>query len=231
MPLRLDWASHDAVTYACTHWHYSKSVPAGKLVKVGVWEDDKFIGVILYSRGAASNIGSPFGLDQTQVCELTRVAMRRHESHVSRALAISLRMLKQLCPAMRLVVSFADTEQGHHGGIYQANGWWYIGDSASDSEYRIHGKKMHRKTVYSRYGNQSVPWLKANVDPHMVVVRTEPKHKYVKPLDAGMAKSLETMKLPYPKRAKQAMAEHHSAQRRGSTDLHAPTSDEAAHAV
>ena len=35
--LHLNWASHQAALYACQKWHYSKSLPTGKLVKIGVW--------------------------------------------------------------------------------------------------------------------------------------------------------------------------------------------------
>jgi len=39
MSLRLDWCSYEATKFACTNWHYSRSVPAGKLMKVGVWAE------------------------------------------------------------------------------------------------------------------------------------------------------------------------------------------------
>ena len=42
--LKIDWASHEAAKFACVNWHYSKCLPIGKLVKVGVWEDSKYIG-------------------------------------------------------------------------------------------------------------------------------------------------------------------------------------------
>ena len=28
--LKIDWATHEAAKYACTNWHYSKSVPINK---------------------------------------------------------------------------------------------------------------------------------------------------------------------------------------------------------
>ena len=48
MTLKLDYASYEATKYACVNFHYSKTVPAGKLIKIGVWEHGKFIGVVLY---------------------------------------------------------------------------------------------------------------------------------------------------------------------------------------
>ncbi len=203
-PLHLEWVGHDAAVYACTHWHYSESVPAGKLVKVGVWEHGEFIGVILYSRGAAIHIGTPFGLKQTEICELTRVALRRHKTPVSRMLAISFKMLRQFCPGIRLVISFADSGEGHHGGIYQAGGWLYLGESLGTHKYRVNGVLVHPKTLHSTYGigGQSIPWLRKNVDPKAERVHMPGKYKYAMPLDPAMMKKLIPQVQPYPKRTR-----------------------------
>ena len=201
--LKIDWATHEAAKYAVENWHYSESMPAGKLVKVGAWENGKFIGVVLFGRGAAINIGSPFGLPQTEVCELVRVALRSHATPVSRIMAIALKFLRQANPLMRLVISFADTEQGHHGGIYQANGWIYCGDSSNDRKYKVKGKVYHPKTLHSLYGKggQSIPWLRANIDPKAISFVTAGKRKYLMPLDKEMKKQILPLAKPYPKRA------------------------------
>ena len=93
MSLRLDWCSHEAAKYAVEHWHYSKCMPAGKIVKIGVWENEEYIGCVLYSRGANNHLGSQYNLDQTELCELTRVALTNHKNTVSRIVSISIKML------------------------------------------------------------------------------------------------------------------------------------------
>jgi hypothetical protein len=203
MNLRLDWCSHEAAKYAVEHWHYSGCLPGADSVKVGVWEDGRFIGAVIFSRGATINIASPFGLRQTEVCELTRVALDKHQSPVSRILAIALKLLRKQCPALRVVVSFADTEQGHHGGIYQATGWVYVGTSKQDRYYRVNGIVTHPKSLHSRYGKggQSIPWLRSHVDPNASTVFKPGKHKYVMALDAAMRQQIEPLRKPYPKRA------------------------------
>jgi len=45
--LHLDWCSHDAARHAVMRWHYSRQMPSCKLVKVGVWEDGRFVGAII----------------------------------------------------------------------------------------------------------------------------------------------------------------------------------------
>lgn len=201
MSLRLDWCSHEAAKWAVEHWHYSRAMPAGKLTRIGVWEEGQYIGCVLFGRGAAIHIASPFGLQQTQVCELVRVALKGHKTRVSRILAIALRMLKRAQPGLRLVVSFADSQQGHHGGIYQANGWLYLG-GRRDRAYRLHGHLHHPKTLHTRYGTggQSVAWLRANIDPDAEQVMMADKHKYVYPLDAAMRAQLQLLAKPYPRR-------------------------------
>lgn len=60
--LRVDWATYEAAKYACEHWHYSKSLPLPPMVRIGVWENGKYIGVIIFSRGASPNLGKQYGL-------------------------------------------------------------------------------------------------------------------------------------------------------------------------
>lgn len=229
--LKIDWATHEAARFACENWHYSKSVPAGKLVKIGVWEGGKFIGVMLFGRGATPEIGSPYGLKQTEICELVRVALTNHETPVSRIMSIAFLFLKKVAPDLRMIVSFADAAQNHHGGIYQATNWIYAGGSETHA-YRVNGINVHPKTLHSRYGKggQSIPWLRQNVDPDAERVVSGFKHRYLMPLDTLMRKQLTPLSKPYPKRAKQAMAGGHPEQRQGSTDPHAPHFLELTHA-
>lgn len=221
--LRVDWASHKSAVFACQNWHYSKRIPVFGTVRIGAWENGRFVGVVIFSRGATPEIGSPYGLPQTEICELTRVALRDHATPVSRIIAIALKFLRRNSPGLRMVVSFADAAQGHHGGIYQAGGWIYAGASETHA-YRVNGIVEHPKTLHSRYGKggQSIPWLREKIDPAAERIIAGIKHRYLMPLDDAMRAQIAPLAKPYPKRAKQAMAEHPSAQRQGSTDPHAP---------
>ena len=157
--LHLDFCSHEAAKYAVMRWHYCRRMPKSKLVRIGVWEDEKFSGAIIYGLGANRHLGCPFGLQGTEVSELVRVALapgRRHPT--SQVVAVSLKLLKRQSPGLRLVVSYADLGQDHIGTIYQAGGWFYLGYS-EQGYLRIHGQVVHPRTVYDRYGpgGQSVP--------------------------------------------------------------------------
>jgi hypothetical protein len=192
LSLHLDWASFDAAKYACENWHYSGCLPAGKLVRIGVWEDDKYIGVVLFSRGANNHIGSPYGLSQLEVCELTRVALRAHQTPVSRIVTIAIKFLRKQSPGLKLIVSYADPDQGHHGGIYQACGWTYTGPTKANPAVMHNGKVMHMRTAASRFGT-----IKG-------MVKSPPtwKHKYLMALDPEIAAQILKLRKVYPKRAK-----------------------------
>ena len=199
--LKVDWATHDAVKHACARWHYSKSVPVPPLVKIGVWEFDKFIGVVVFSRGASSNLMKPYGLKQTQGCELTRVALTKHTNTVSRILAIAVKFLKKQCPDLQLIVSFADPHYGHHGGIYQACGWLYAGDTAKGREYIYNGKRLHSRQVSEKGWNIQQGQRRKTIKPSQcTIIETPGKHRYLLPLSKQMRKRVQHLALPYPKR-------------------------------
>lgn len=204
--LKLDWCSHDAAKYACAKWHYSGSLPASKTVKIGVWEAGEFIGCIIFSRGSNQWLGQRFGLTQTNCCELTRVALRAHKTPVTRMLAIALRMLKRQSPGMRLVISYADCDENHHGGIYAGGNWLYLGKvqlNGGTPKYRVLGRVKHGRSIHARYGSgtQNVDWLRKHVDPEAEKVFTLGKHKYAWPFDDDMRRMLLPLVKPYPKRA------------------------------
>jgi len=187
--LKLDWCSHEAAKYAVEHWHYSRTMPKSRNNNIGVWEDGQFIGAVIFGYSISPQIGKAFGLEQTQLTELKRVALRGHITPVSRIISISLMMLKKKNPGLRLVVSFADSEQGHNGGIYQAGNWIYIG--SSQVEQRFIGGKWRNDVPANRM-------KLANVIKRLA----PPKYKYLYPLDDEMRKQIEPLRKPYPKRGR-----------------------------
>lgn len=202
--LRLDWCSRKAAQYAVTHWHYSKTMPAGKLVTIGAWEADTFIGSIVFGLGATPNLSKTYHISMQECCELTRVALRTHNAPVSRIVAIALKMLKRLCSGLRLVVSFADSRQGHFGGIYQAGNWIYSGAVSLDT-WVIGGVRMHPRSVVATYGTQSAAAIRT-MDPTAHKVWAD-KYRYLMPLDAEMRERVSLLAQPYPKQASVASSD------------------------
>jgi hypothetical protein len=204
--LKIDWATHEAAKFACEKWHYSKCLPVGKLVKIGAWEDGKYIGCVIFGRGANNNMLKPFGLQQNDGCELVRIALNKHNNPVSKIMALAIKFLKKSQPNLKLIVSYADPEEGHHGGIYQACNWVYTGLSSKAIKVFYKGKWSHKKTVDDSGVNQTF------LDKKTV----EGKHRYLMPLNEQMKIKVAKLAKPYPKRMKQAIvdtldvaAEHH----------------------
>lgn len=197
--LRLDWCGHDAAKYAVEKWHYSGTVPPVKPLRVGVWEDGQFTGVVIYSRGAAPNIASPYGLEQTEVCELTRVALDEHDTPVTRILSISRKLLTQKCPGVRLIVSYADPEQDHVGTIYQADNWIFERQLDGRDYIQIDGETHHPRSLNASHGTSSITKLKTIYDPDRVRrVPVDGKYKYLYPVDDSIRPEIEALAKPYP---------------------------------
>lgn len=160
-------------------------------------EGGQFIGAVVFARGANNAIGREFGLSQEQVCELVRVALREHAAPVSQIIAVALRLLRSHSDGLRLVVSFADSRQNHHGGIYQAGNWTYVGRGQGTVEFLHEGRWKHNREVTSgAFGGERKVSDYACLPRRRVIG----KHKYLYPLDAAMRKQIDPLRQPYPKR-------------------------------
>jgi hypothetical protein len=143
---------------------------------------------VIYGRGAAPHLATQWGLSNIEVAELVRVALRGHVSHVSEIIAETLRELRRTQTGLRLVVSFADPKEGHHGGIYQAGNWIYTGLSAGNkSEFWLDGRWRHARGVWHDPRRKTAP--------HRFVPG---KHRYLYPLDRAMRRKVTRHGLPYP---------------------------------
>ena len=204
--LRLDWCSRRAAKFACEKWHYSGKLGVGALVTIGVWEDGRFIGAIVYSKGSGNTTdGRRYGLAQrNEVAELCRIALSLHRSPVSRMIAISVRMIRQQSPGLRLLVSYADVNQGHVGGIYQAANWIYAGMTEPKPMWRDRNGVIHHDRTVSEsgivlyFGKPRRSLRYRDVEP----VRGLAKHRYLFPLDGAIRELVTRKAQPYPKRPK-----------------------------
>ena len=198
--LLVDFVDAKAARLAVERWHYSQRLPLGPLVRLGVWEGDRFAGVVLFGRGASNTLGKAYGLGQTEVCELVRVAMRAHATPVSKVVKFALRKLRESNPGLRLVVSFADPSHGHHGGIYQAGGWVYAGQSGATPMFFHDGRWKHNREVSGgAFGGERR--LTAEHVKHLPKKVMPGKFRYLMPLDDQMRRQVAELAQPYPKRA------------------------------
>ncbi len=195
--LRVDWCDYKAAKYAVMHWHYSRRMPIGKIVKIGVWENGLFIGCVLFARGNTPTLGNTYGLGALEVCELVRIALHEHLSPVSQVASKSISLLRSLNPELRLIVSFADPTHNHNGAIYQAMNWIYTGKSEPSWQWFHDGRWKHNREITSgAFGG------KRQVENYAVLPKRQTlgKHRYLYPLDRAMRKQIAPLAKPYPKR-------------------------------
>lgn len=196
--MKLELASSKAIKYACINFHYAKSVPNVGLGFAVFNNNNEWCGVICYGVGATNNIASPYNLKQGQVIELLRMALNGKQESTTKAMAISLRLLKKYAPMVKIVVSYADSEQGHYGTIYQATNFYYTGFS-TDTNLIVNGKREHRRTLGSRFGTCSAEKIRAK-GYEVEVIKTKPKWKYIYPIDKELIPLCKEIAKPYPKK-------------------------------
>jgi hypothetical protein len=197
--LKLAWSSHEAAKYAVRHWHYSRSLPCSKTARLGIWEDDKFIGAVVFAWSANRHLAGEYRLKMTECAELCRVALDDHATPVGRILSIAVRMLKREMPGIRLIVSYADLNRGHLGKIYQAGNWIFVGETGHEAGIVLNGKLTHRRTINSKYGTSTIAWLRKHVDKCARRQEGKPKFKYLLPLDDEIAERVKLLAKAYPR--------------------------------
>ncbi len=200
-PLYVAGCSLEAARFACERWHYLKKLPSFKTRRYGVWEHGRFRGALVFSH-PLPHIRKTFGVEKMRIVELARVALYDHEAPVSQIVAVTIRLLSRANPLIRLFVSYADSGQGHHGGIYQAGGWHYTGLRETMPSWWIGSRRVHDRI----HGQMRVDKLDTS---HMVSKPEAPKHRYI--LFGPAVTSLQREKVldvvePYPKPTKQRSA-------------------------
>lgn len=200
--LKLDWCSYEAAKYACEKWHYSKRMPAPKYNHLGVWESGQFIGAVIFSKGNNNNLHRPFGINALEICELTRIALTNHITPVTRILSIAVSILKKKNPELKLIVSYADPNVGHAGGIYQGGNWVYSGISGKGIKYiDKSGKEHHSRCVSPSGVKKQFGIYKSVLKPQdCTLIHLEGKHRYLYPLTDDMRRKIEPLRKPYPKK-------------------------------
>ncbi len=138
--------------------------------------------------------------DATGILELSRlVRLPAYDLPLTKLISKAMGCIRAK-KAADLLLSLADAEEDHHGGIYQACSWVYGGtrDERLDG-FNIDGKFVPARTCNHRFGTSSEAVLvEQGATPHY----DAGKHLYWKALTkAGMvmAVNMGLRSLPYPK--------------------------------
>jgi hypothetical protein len=127
--------------------HYTHSVPSGKTH----WFEYRSA-LVAWSIPANNNVSKFLIGEPNRVWELSRLwAPDGHEPNLlTIAIAATLRELRAMEPDLLAVVSYADPNAGHHGGVYRAASWMYLGQ-CEESRYYVdeNGQSVARRKFHS----------------------------------------------------------------------------------
>jgi hypothetical protein len=207
--MRLEKASNKAIKFACMNFHYAKSIPVNPIGFSVYNSNSEWCGVILFAVGANNNIAKTYKLNQGNVIELVRMALNGKQESTSKALAISLKLIKKSLPLVKLIISYADKDQNHSGTIYQATNWFYVGtnlQNKKDGSFIINGKRIHGKTISDKCKTHRLSKTINNIKivyktDNIIEFVTKGKIKYIYPLDKNIINLCNSISKPYPKQA------------------------------
>jgi hypothetical protein len=152
--------------------HYSRS---GSIfwAGFGLVANGMIEGVVVYGQPSAPIQKHAFSGRDFRLYELSRLVIQTTERNAASFLiGRSLRMLEQ--PSA--VVSYADSEWGHVGSIYQATNWLYTGATKShDHLYLIDGKRTHPMTLRDQGITDPKRWAREN---EIETIAPAEKHRY-----------------------------------------------------
>lgn len=180
--------------------HYAKRMPSISYC-FGAYDGIDLIGVVTYGSSASTTLRTGICGERWQnyVIELNRLVCDSRPNLASMLIGRSLQML----PKPMVVVSYADTEQGHVGYVYQACNFLYTGLSAPFRDPRVMGLEAQHHASYA-YGMTNAEVIEHYGAENVYFVDRARKHRYVffcgdKKQRKQMLKDLNYPIEPYPK--------------------------------
>lgn len=166
--------------------HYTRSVPSGKSRYYCL--DGS---IVAYSIPANCNIGKFLVGRQCEMWELTRLwAPDGHERNLlTRAISASVDWFRKDEPEVEALVSYADPNANHEGGVYRAASWIYTGQS-EESRYYVgpDGEVAARRKFHS--GSRGM--TKAEIEAQGYRQESRPgKHRYARGLTRRARRDLQ----------------------------------------
>jgi hypothetical protein len=154
-------------------------------------------GVVSYGTPASSTLlsGVCGKKNAKYVLELNRLIIEEGVPKNSASFLVgrSLRLL----PKPSIVISYADTDQGHIGYIYQACNFLYTGLSSPFKDPKIKGLEHQHHATYAN--GMTNTELKEKYGERLYFVDRARKHRYVFFVGCDLKKELNYKILPYPK--------------------------------
>lgn len=162
--------------------HYARRIPSITYA-FGLYENNEMLGCVTYGCPASPFLcegiaGKP---NKRIVFELNRLVFKKTvKNGPSFLVSQSLKML----PKPTIVVSFADTHQGHIGYVYQATNFIYTGLSAKRTDWKVKGMEhLHGKTMAdmakNSCGGGKAEYMREKYKDDFYLEERSRKHRYI----------------------------------------------------
>jgi len=186
--------------------HYAHRIPSVSYA-FGLFVNQDLAGIVTYGVPPSNPLRRGICGDayKSRVLELNRLCINEGapKNSASRLVGGSLRLL----PRPAIVISFADTAQGHIGYVYQASNFLYTGLSAKRTNWTIRGREhLHGVSVadISRGQSNRAAYMRDRFGDDFYLEPRPRKHRYVYFLGSRsevrkMRASLRYPVCPYPK--------------------------------
>ena len=172
--------------------HYEKRMPSISYA-FGLHLDNDLVGVVTYGSPPSQSLckGIACVNNKHLVLELNRLVLKNNKKNeASMLVGQSFKLL----PKPKIIVSYADTSQGHTGFIYQATNFIYTGLSDKRTEWRMINNNKHSKTICEQF---TLTERKNNPDKFYLIDRPR-KHRYLYLIGSKKEKKNLIKQLKYP---------------------------------
>lgn len=153
----------ETVRQLCRDKHYLQRVPS-IVAYYGLYRKELLVGIITFGIPPSPYLMKICGEEyKASVLELNRLWCYDESPRNSESFLISnaIKLLKKDKPDIKILVSFADTREGHLGYIYQASNWHFTGWSIpGGGSILIDGKEYHPKNLNNKYNTSDLNKLK-----------------------------------------------------------------------
>ena len=186
--------------------HYAKRIPSISYA-FGLYDEKNLIGVVTYGVPSSSTlrIGVAGKENSKIVLELNRLCI---DSPQKNAASILVGKSLALLPKPTIVISYADTAQGHVGYVYQACNFIYTGLSEKRTDWKIKGlEHLHGQTIADLSRNcegSRSEFMKQKYGNDFYLEQRPRKHRYIyvcakNPLKKIIESQILYKKQEYPK--------------------------------
>ena len=183
--------------------HYSHKYYNATYIHLGVFIDDKLIGVLQYgyAMNPASQASVVANTEIDEYLELNRMWLddKAGKNSESRAISYSIKYIKRKYPKIKWIQSFADERCGLLGIVYQACSFNFYG-MHENIFWELDGEYYHNKAMTIIDPSKSTPKEKnLQKNKHRAIPHELRQFRYIKFIDQRSKKNCLLQEQPYPK--------------------------------